>query len=174
VAVSLIIMAMARPAEQRDPVIPEAPALLPSKDAASCASVSGDQRVALAAERLRIARAKQERSPFFPPDGIDAVSYFEGAAACYRAVSMMPDATSATQSADALWLKVDEDYRVRRVRLEHSFRVHDVPAMKRELDFLIPMTAQRRGPYTEWLAAVDRNVIAELEAKGRLWNLKKP
>jgi hypothetical protein len=33
---------------------------------------------------------------------------------------------------------------------------------------LIPMTSQHRGPYTEWLAALDRAVAAELDQRGRL------
>ena len=67
-----------------------------------------------------------------------------------------------------LRLKLEEDYRLRRVRLEHAYRLHDATAMKRELVVLIPMTSQHRGPYRDWLAALDRAATAEIDQKGRL------
>jgi hypothetical protein len=54
------------------------------------------------------------------------------------------------------------------VRLEHAYRTHQSNAAKRELVVLIPMTAHRRGAYTEWLAFLDRAVNAELEQRGKL------
>ena len=33
---------------------------------------------------------------------------------------------------------------------------------------LIPMTAHRKGPYTEWLAAVDRAATLEINNQGKL------
>jgi hypothetical protein len=166
--VTIGAVAFARTVKMSDPPVPDAPVLLPPKDVTSCRNAAPDQRVALANEKLRIAVSKRERSPFSPQDGFDAVLLFEGASGCYRAAGMLPDAAAAEHSADALREKEQEDYRVRRVRLEHAYLVHDTPAVKRELAVLMPMTSQQRGPYTDWLAALNRAATAELEAKGRL------
>ena len=168
IVLSVAAAAYARAPRRAEAPIPEAPSLLPAKDAASCPQVADDQRAGLAAEKLRIALAKRERSPFSPPDGFEAVVYFETAAACYRASGLPDDAVQATAAADVLRGKLDEDYRLRRVRLEHAYRVHDLSAIKRELAVLLPMTASHRGPYTDWLAALDRAASAELDQRSRL------
>jgi hypothetical protein len=166
--VSVAALAFAHGPKAGEAVIPEAPVLLPAKESAACPTVASDQRLGLAAEKLRIALAKRERSPFSPPDGFEAVVYFETAAACYRIAAQPSEAAQANHSADALREKLEEDYRLRRVRLEHAFRLRDAVAMKRELVVLIPMTSQHRGPYTDWLAALDRAATAEIDQRGRL------
>jgi hypothetical protein len=172
-AVSILAMvaigALARPRPAGDPPVPPAPTLLPPKEAATCQNVAPDQRQPLAAEKLRVALAKRERSPFVPADGFEAVVLFESAAACFRSASLPNEAREADQMADALRLKLDEDYRIRRVRLEHAYRIHATPVVKRETAVLIPMTAHARGPYTEWLLALDRAATVELEEKGHLY-----
>ncbi len=167
IVLTAVGVALARPANRGLPPIPEAPALMGPKNA-RCLEVSADQRTVLANEKLRIALAKRERSPFAPQDGIEAVGLFETAAACYRDVSLGEQAKGADDAADALRIRLDEDYRLRRVRLEHAYRTHQLNAMKRELAVLIPMTSERRGPYTEWLAALDRAVTIEIDERGRL------
>jgi hypothetical protein len=170
IAITAVGVALARPVDRGLPPIPEAPALVAAKDASQtkCPEVAPEQRPVLAAERLRIALAKRERSPFAPQDGIEAISLFEVSAVCFRAAALPQQATEAAEAADLLRTKLDEDYRLRRVRLEHAYRTHQTGAVKRELAVLIPMTSHRRGPYTEWLAALDRAATAELEQRGRL------
>ena len=141
--------------------------LVAAKDA-KCPDVSPEQRPVLATEKLRIALAKRERSPFAPQDGIEAIALFEVSAACFRVAGQAQQATEADEAANLLRGKLDEDYRLRRVRLEHAYRTHQTNAVKRELVVLIPMTSHRRGPYTEWLAALDRAATAEIEQRGRL------
>ena len=167
IALTAVGVALARPVERGLPVIPEAPALLSARDA-KCPEVAPEQRPVLATEKLRIALAKRERSPFAPQDGIEAVALFELAAACFRVGALPAQAAEADDAAGVLRAKLDEDYRVRRVRLEHAYRTHQTGAVKRELAVLIPMTLHRRGAYTEWLAALERAVTAELEGHGRL------
>ena len=167
IAITAVGVALARPVERGLPPIPEAPVLVGAKDA-KCPDVSAEQRPLLAAEKLRIALAKRERSPFAPQDGIEAIGLFEVSAACFRVAGQAQQATDADEAANLLRTKLDEDYRLRRVRLEHAYRTHQSNAAKRELVVLIPMTAHRRGPYTEWLAFLDRAVTAELEQRGKL------
>jgi hypothetical protein len=167
IAITAVGVALARPVDHALPPIPEAPVLVGAKDA-KCPEVSAEQRPVLATEKLRIALAKRERSPFAPQDGIEAIGLFEVAGACFRAAALPQQANEADDAANLLRAKLDEDYRLRRVRLEHAYRTHQTSAVKRELAVIIPMTAHRRGPYTEWLAALDRAATAEIEQRGRL------
>jgi hypothetical protein len=167
VALTAVGIALARPVDRGLPPIPEAPVLIGPKDA-KCPDVAADQKLPLASEKLRVALAMRERSPFVPQDGYEAVILFETAAACFRTAGEAEQAKDADDAADVLRVKLDEDYRVRRVRLEHAYRNHQVNAAKRELVVLIPMTAHRKGPYTEWLAAVDRAATVEMQEQGRL------
>ncbi len=167
IAITAVGVALARPVDRGLPPIPEAPGLVGAKDA-KCPEVAPEQRPVLAAEKLRIALAKRERSPFAPQEGFEAIALFEVSAACYRAAGQPQPATEADDAAGVLRVKLDEDYRLRRVRLEHAYRTHQTGAVKRELAVLIPMTSHRRGPYTEWLAALDRAATLEIEQRGRL------
>jgi hypothetical protein len=173
VAIPVIVLtaagiALAQPKDTGLPPVPEAPAILPAKEAGVCPNVSPEQRPVLAAERMRVALAKRERSPFAPEEGLDAVGLFDVAASCYRNSGMPNEAQQADEAADSLRVRLDEDYRLRRVRLEHAYRTHQPTAAKRELSVLIPMTSKARGPYTDWLAALDRAATLEIEQRGRL------
>jgi hypothetical protein len=169
IALTAAGIALARPANQALPPIPEAPVLLAAKDPnLQCPPVAPEQRPVLATEKLRVALAKRERSPFSPQDGFEAVTLFEVSAACFRASNQAEQANDASRSADLLRAKLDEDYRLRRVRLEHYYRTHQTAAAKRELAVLIPMTSHRRGAYTEWLAWLDRAATIELDERSRL------
>ncbi len=165
---TITVVALAGPTNRGDPPIPDAPVLLAPKGTAACPNVAPEQRAALATERQRVALAKREKSPFSPQDGLGAVVDFETAAACFRLAGQAAPAADAEHAADVLRTKIEEDYRIRRVKLEHAYRVHDTNAAKRELVVLIPMTSRNRGPYTDWLAAVNRAVTLELSQRGRL------
>ena len=165
-AVAAVVLA--NPARGAEPPIPEAPVLLAPKGATPCPSVSPEQKPTLAAERHRIGLAKRERSPFSPQDGLDAVTDFEVAMACWRESGQGGPAGEAEHDADALRAKLSEDYRIRRVKLEHAYRIRDASAIKRELVVLIPMTSRRRGPYSEWLASLERAVTIDMQQRSRL------
>jgi hypothetical protein len=167
IALTAVGIALARPVDRGLPPVPEAPVLIGPKEG-KCPDLAPEQKTALANEKLRVALAKRERSPFAPQEGYEAVLLFEGAAACFRATGDGEQAKDADDAADLLRVKLEEDYRVRRVRLEHAYRTHQVHAAKRELVVLVPMTAHRKGPYTEWLAAVDRAATLEIQDQGRL------
>lgn len=167
IAITAVGVALARPVDHGLPPIPEAPVLVGANEA-KCPELAPEQRGVLAIEKLRIALAKRERSPFAPEEGFEAIALFELSAACFRALNHVDRAVEAEDASIVLRSKLDEDYRLRRVRLEHAYRTHQTNAVKRELGVLVPMTSHRRGPYTEWLAALDRAATAELEQRGRL------
>ena len=142
--------------------------MLVGANEAKCPGLAPEQQSVFAIEKFRIALAKRERSPFAPEEGFEAITLFELSASCFRALNQVDHAVEAEDASIVLRSKLDEDYRLRRVRLEHAYRTHQTNAVKRELAVLIPMTSHRRGPYTEWLSALDRAATAELGQRGRL------
>ncbi|WP_394836806.1 hypothetical protein LVJ94_07845 [Pendulispora rubella] len=144
--------------------IPDAPGLFDAP-VATCPTQAPELYGAFAADKLRTAQAKRERGPFSRRDAVESVSLFELAAACYRQAGSGEEEREASSGAVSQRKKVEEEYRVRRVRLEHAFRVGDPFGAKRELAILIPMTAHRRGPYVEWLASLDRYATIEAERR---------
>ena len=165
--VTMATLAMARGPGTSELAIPDPPALLPPPDAATCRAVPADQRAGLAHEALRVALSKRERSPFAPGDGVEAVMQLEHAAACFTNAGMAGDAGQATEDARKLRERLEDDYRVHRVRVEHAYRTHDPAVARRELEVLIPLTAHLRGPYIDWLNALDRAAAAELANRGK-------
>ena len=147
-----------------EPPVPEAPTLF-DPPITSCPQPAGDQLAAFAAEKLRLALSKRERGPFSPVDAVAAVPLFEVAAACFRVAGDPEDDREATKAAVQLRKKLEDEYSVRRVRLEHFFRVGDPVGCKREIGALLPMIAQRAGPYVQWLGFVER--FADLEIQQR-------
>jgi hypothetical protein len=121
---------------------------------------------AYAEEQLRIALAERERSPFFPAEGVQAVTKFRRAAACFRQ-AQDNKADQACSMADRLGERLEEDYRSRAVLLEHAYRMRDVSGMQRELSALRALTSHRSGAYVDWLAELDRFAREELAAQRR-------
>jgi hypothetical protein len=148
-----------------EPSIPDAPTLFDAP-ATTCPMPPGDQLEAFAAERLRLALSKRERGPFSPRDAVDAVPLFELAAACFHISGAQDDERESAGAAAALRKKLDDEYRVRRVRVEHAYRIEDPLGAKRELVVLLPMTAHRPGSYVDWLASLDRYATLALEQRG--------
>lgn len=147
--------------------IPPAPPLFDAPIAV-CPAPNSPTLTAFAAERARIGYAKRERSPFFRGDGIEAVGLLETAASCFHVVGRLDEERETRTAANDLRIKLDEEFRTRRVRLEHAAKVRDAVAAKRELRSILPLVAHRDGPYIEWLAAKDRWAtarIAELDAR---------
>src|SRR4029079_13665469 len=100
IAMAVAVIAIAPGSRAAPLVVPDAPGLFPPKGTAPCPNVTPDQRGALAAEKLRIALAKRERSPFAPQDGIEAVQLFEISAACWRMAGGRGGAGQAGRFAD--------------------------------------------------------------------------
>ncbi len=144
--------------------IPEAPPLF-DRAVEACPSPRGEQLVAFASEKLRVALAKRERSPFSPHDGIEAVPLFELAAVCFRVAGSHEEELEARGAGDALRRRTEDEYRARRVRMEHAFRVGDPFGAKRELGVLIPMTSHLRGPYIDWMVWLDRYASKVVEER---------
>jgi hypothetical protein len=154
-----------------DPPVPDAPQLF-DPPIATCPMPVSDQLQPFAAEKLRLALAKRETGPFSRRDAVEAVPLFEVAAACFRLARDPDNEREAATDAVTLRRKLEEEYLVRRVRLEHAYRINDSLGAKRELNVLMPMTAHRPGAYADWLAWLNRYATFAIEQaqtnKGRL------
>ncbi len=164
VLAAVVTIMAARSAPAAEAVVPPAPPLLDAVVAA-CPNPPSPTLAAFAAERARVGLAKRERGPFSPSDSVEAVAILETAASCYQ-VAGQPEASRETALvAAALRAKLEEEYHVRRVRIEHAFRVGDPFGAKRELSVLLPMLSHRRGAYIDWLGSVDRYATSAIDQR---------
>jgi len=142
---------------------------------ASCAGIAKDQALAQAEKLHALGRLQRERYPFAASEGIVAVESFEHAAQCLRTAAEKPDLVEiASSDADLLRKRIEADYRIHRVRLEHALDVEDWKNAQREALALRRLTAGRTGVYVDWLAYVERQVEArlrELKEKNELFGV---
>jgi hypothetical protein len=118
----------------------------------------GGQARAYASERMAVADAKRERRPFHVQDGVSAVPVYETAAACFRAGGDMQSANLADEAAKYLRREMNEDFRTRRVRLEHALQVQDYVSAQKEVRVLLQFVEGKTGDYVQWLANLERQL----------------
>ncbi len=137
-----------------DPGVTEAPAQvveLFAQTAAACPQSAPDQALVLANDKFDIAQGKRERSPFAPKDGVQAVDLYKMAAACFRVGGDTRDADEADQSALQLSTTITQDFRARRVRLEHVLALGDYDLARHDVQVLRSLTEGKSGAYVQWL-----------------------
>ncbi len=119
---------------------------------------AGPQALAFARERMAVADAKRERRPFHVQDGVQAVPVYEVAAVCFRAGGDSASGGLADESAKFLRREMNDEFRTRRVRLEHALSVQDTLSAQKEVRVLLQLTEGKSGEYVEWLARLNRNL----------------
>jgi hypothetical protein len=111
------------------------------------------------AERyLDFAVAKQERYPFDPYDGVQAVMLFRKAGACYEATGETRYPEHVRTLASRLERQIRVDYQIRRTRLERSLKSKAYEQALVEARFLLRLVANRKTAYGNWLDAVERRL----------------
>jgi hypothetical protein len=142
--------------EHAAPVAPsQAVELFPTKTA-TCPQSAPDQALVAAANTYDIAEGKRERSPFAPKDGVQAVSLYRTAAACFRTGGDQARSDDATFAATQLGNSLTQDFRARRVRLEHMLAVGDYELARHDVQVLRALTEGQTGEYVMWLAEQNR------------------
>ncbi len=139
----------------------QAPVQLPELFAApvtTCPQTAPDQAWSLANAKRDIAEGKRERSPFVAKDGLQAVLLYEQAAACYRQANQPANAGEADKAAAQLRASLVQDFRARRVRLEHLMAVGDYELAKHDVAVLRAMTEGKQGSWVNWLANANQLV----------------
>lgn len=105
------------------------------------------------------AGARAERYPFSAQDGIAAVRSYAIAASCFERLGNRGDATRMTRQREALATRMESDYQVHLIRLDHALKY------QRLEDALVEATALRamldHKPDTEfhqWLVLLERRL----------------
>jgi hypothetical protein len=122
-----------------------------SNTPATCAQTAPDQALVLANDKFDIAQGKRERSPFAPKDGVQAVELYKTASACFRVGGDTKDADEADLAAQQLSTSITQDFRARRVRLEHVLALGDFQLARHDVQVLRSLTEGRSGAYVQWL-----------------------
>ena len=126
---------------------------------ATCPSNSRDEALAVGARARAVAEREREQHPFAVRDGLHAVESFRLASACLRKGGHEADAASAERAGEALQKKIEGDYQVHRVRLEHALDEGEDAVALREVRVLGRLTVGRKGPYIDWLDMVERRLV---------------
>jgi hypothetical protein len=133
------------------PAPAQAPDLFPPSST-TCPQVAPDQANSFASEKFDIAEGKRERSPFAPKDGLQAVQLYELARVCFKLAGNQARAQDADTAAQQLRASITQDFRARRVRLDHMLSVGDYELAKNDVKVLRSLTEAKGGQYSEWLA----------------------
>lgn len=116
-----------------------------------------------AEESTRIALSKSERMPFRTQDGIEAVTYYAQAAACYRSSGNQEAATEAMRRANALKARLEEEYTAHRFRLERALEQTRYEDALFEVKMLTALVSHRRGPYLTALNTLERQLTLRID-----------
>jgi hypothetical protein len=131
-------------------------------------SADRGQALGYARERMALADAKRERRPFHAQDGVSAVPAYETAAVCFRQGGDVASATLADESAKYLRREMTDDFRMRRVRLDHALATEDYVTAQKEVRVLLQFVEGKPGDYHTWLSNLERKLklkIGEASAK---------
>lgn len=146
-----------------EPVRPEPPDLW-AAPVAQCPQMDRALALGFARERMAIADAKRERRPFHVQDGVMAVPTYETAAACFRAGGDPASANLADESAKYLRREMMDDFRMRRVRLDHALATEDYVSAQKEVRVLLQFVEGTSGEYITWLSNLERKLKLKIGA----------
>lgn len=110
--------------------------------------------------RLKQARLKRERAPFYARAGLDAVTLFRQAGACARQAGDAPHADSYLEEARRLSQAMGDEVHVRQLRLELLLRRERYLEAQHEVTVLRGFLGSRETAYVHWLAEVERELSA--------------
>jgi hypothetical protein len=122
----------------------------------SCPQSAQDQARSFAQDKFDIAEGKRERSPFVPKEGVLAVNLYEMASVCFKRAGAQAQAADADLAATQLRTAITQDFRSRRVRLEHLMKVEDYELARKDVTVLRSLTQGQHGQYVGWLAQANQ------------------
>jgi hypothetical protein len=150
-----------------EPVRPPPPELW-NPPSPTCPQADRAQALGFARERMAVADAKRERRPFHVQDGVSAVPIYEVAAACFRQGGDAASGNLADESSKYLRREMTDDFRMRRVRLDHALATEEYVSALKEVRVLLQFVEGKSGEYVTWLANLDRKLKLKVgEAAGK-------
>lgn len=123
-----------------------------------CPQSAREAAQAKAVELFTKAASKQERRPFYVPDGVQAVPLYEEAAVCFQVAGDAARAKLSGTLATKLRADVAEDFRTHRVRLEHSLSTRRFETAQKEVRVLLAFLQGKEGEYVEFLSLLERKL----------------
>lgn len=126
--------------------------------ATACPQASREAAMAIGFQQFTKAASKQERRPFYVPDGVQAVPAYEEAAACFQVAGDTERAKRAAALAATLRADVAEDFRTHRVRLEHALATQRYETAQKEVRVLLAFLQGKEGEYVEYLSLLERKL----------------
>ena len=167
-AACMLALVAARPKPKASSAEPrDIPRLWDTAQKATCQESAADAALAVAQSKFDLAVAKQERSPFHPEDGVAAVSYYQGAEACFRAANENPDADEARARAARLQADMTDRFHSHRMRLSRALATEQWPLAEHEAGVLLAFLPPNAGEYASWLSNLRRRLQLQYGAKGK-------
>jgi hypothetical protein len=154
-----------RAASQNDVSAREVPApvLFDDRQVGQCPERESSIAEHRARDHERAALAKEERSAFDATDGVDAVSLFREAQACFQLAGKADDVTRVANEFTQWSGQLNEQYATLRLQLKVALdkqRHADALAAVKELQALL--AHQEEGPYRQWLGQLSRTLEQKL------------
>jgi len=144
-----------------------APALVPelwSEASPSCPMSTPGQARAFAIEKRIVADGKRERHPFYASDGVEAVGLYRLAASCFERAGDTESQGELDAMAQQLRADVNDDFRVRRLRLERALQTKQSEVAVRELVMLRTLLLGKQGPYIDWINRLARKLAVDKDS----------
>ncbi|MCB9709119.1 MAG: hypothetical protein H6714_10060 [Myxococcales bacterium] len=111
-----------------------------------------------AERQMTAAGAKEERYPFDPADGVQAVVLYRQASKCYEAIGEAKFSEYARVQAQRLERRIRVDLQIHQTRLERSLKEKAYPQALGEARFLRRLLANDTSRYGAWLDLVERRL----------------
>jgi len=165
VAIIVLGLSAYRAASQDDASTHEvpAPALFDERQVSQCPERESSVAEHRARDHERAALAKQERSAFDATDGVDAVSLFREAQACFQLAGKADDVLRVANKLSQWSGRLNERYATVRLQLKVAVdkqRHADALTAVRELQALL--AHQDDGLYRQWLGQLSRTLEQKL------------
>jgi hypothetical protein len=161
----LYLVFTVRPAESTLGAAPPPPPLWSQADDAPCVHQDRTVAEAQAVSYLDQASARRERSPFSPQDGVESVSLYARAAACFSQAQNGADAQFARGEADHMRQASARQFHVHQVRLERALATKEYDAAHAEARILQAFVGSGGKEYSGWLSDLQRRMKVLLSKK---------
>jgi hypothetical protein len=143
------------------------PPTLFARHGSACPQSAQEAAGALADESLRDAENKRERAPFYPRDGLAAVSSYERAAVCFELAGRPREAREAREAAAPLKQRMRDEQHVRHVRIERFIAQEKYDALRHEVLIAAELVHDKGDPYAAWLSALARETELRRDSQRR-------
>jgi hypothetical protein len=144
---------------------PPPPRLWSEAQSESCTHEDRAVADAQAMSYLEQATARRERSPFAPGDGVEAVSLYDRAAACFTRAQNEDDARSARAEAEHMRQASSRQFHVHQVRLERALATSNHDSAQAEAGILQAFVGAGGREYSGWLSDLQRRTKSIITSK---------